>query len=116
MKADIKKRWVEALRGGKYQQGFNALHREGTFCCLGVLTDLYLQEMGESWVPIPIAPGCFHAFGKEYFTPDRTQKWAGLECGDPDIEADTLSLLNDGGKTFKEIADLIEKYIPGEEG
>lgn len=39
MDADLKARWVAALRSGKYQQGVGRLFNkhEGTYCCLGVL-------------------------------------------------------------------------------
>lgn len=39
MDADLKDRWVKALRSGQYKQGRNVLYREslGEYCCLGVL-------------------------------------------------------------------------------
>lgn len=43
MDLDVKKRWVEDLRSGQYQQGFGSLCQVSTttgavtFCCLGVL-------------------------------------------------------------------------------
>jgi hypothetical protein len=40
----IKAAWLEALRSGKYAQGTQYLHRDGHFCCLGVLCDLYVKE------------------------------------------------------------------------
>lgn len=42
MQPDLKKRWVKALRSGRYQQAHGRLmegHREG-FCCLGVLCNV----------------------------------------------------------------------------
>lgn len=43
MNPEIKTKWVEALRSGKYKQGKKSLRsREGDkYCCLGVLCDLY---------------------------------------------------------------------------
>ena len=35
----IKKRWLEALRSGKYKQAQGKLHDGKRFCCLGVLYD-----------------------------------------------------------------------------
>ena len=32
-----KKKWVAALRSGRYMQGLGYLHDHGTYCCLGVL-------------------------------------------------------------------------------
>ena len=41
MNKDIKKQWVDALRSGKYTQGFKFMRKDnGTFCALGVLCDL----------------------------------------------------------------------------
>ncbi len=45
MKADLKNRWLEALRSGKYEQATGALMAEiddGAvgYCCLGVLCDI----------------------------------------------------------------------------
>ncbi|MFO0452755.1 MAG: hypothetical protein ACK52I_29555, partial [Pseudomonadota bacterium] len=48
MKKEIAKLWVAALRSGKYKQGRHALHsikdNNETFCCLGVLCDIYQQD------------------------------------------------------------------------
>ncbi|NBQ68164.1 MAG: hypothetical protein EBU46_04735, partial [Nitrosomonadaceae bacterium] len=46
MKAEIKQRWLNALRSGKYKQGEGSLRQldnEGKpqYCCLGVLCDLH---------------------------------------------------------------------------
>ncbi len=45
MNPEIKKKWVEALRSGKYKQGKKVL-RSGNekFCCLGVLCDLLVPR------------------------------------------------------------------------
>ncbi len=45
MNKDIKKRWVEALRSGKYKQGTGSLCKLGRdnkprHCCLGVLIEM----------------------------------------------------------------------------
>jgi len=39
MDQEIKRKWVEALRSGRYQQGPQKLYdsHKNTFCCLGVL-------------------------------------------------------------------------------
>jgi hypothetical protein len=41
MDANFKKKWVEALRSGSYKQAQYGLQRDGGFCCLGVLCDIY---------------------------------------------------------------------------
>ena len=50
MNADLKRKWLAALRSGKYQQAKAALHRQGDgFCCLGVLCDV--SGLGK-WEPV----------------------------------------------------------------
>lgn len=46
MDPEMKKRWVEALRSGKYKQGKGRLHDEvhDTYCCLGVLNEI--EDLG----------------------------------------------------------------------
>jgi len=50
MKKAVKKRWVKALRSGKYRQGEFKLctrHKGGSkFCCLGVLAH---EELDAEW-------------------------------------------------------------------
>jgi fatty acid-binding protein DegV len=60
MDKDIKAKWLEALRSGRYRQGEGALRVDDKFCCLGVLPeslnstlgigeqDLELAEMNDS--------------------------------------------------------------------
>jgi hypothetical protein len=38
MDPEIKAKWVEALRSGKYQQEFGGLGKGTKLCCLGVLS------------------------------------------------------------------------------
>jgi hypothetical protein len=50
MKQEVMKKWVKALRSGKYKQCQESLCKinpddgSESFCCLGVLMDLYLQD------------------------------------------------------------------------
>lgn len=49
MKERVMKMWTRALRSGKYKQGRGALcsinnKNQKSFCCLGVLCDLYNKE------------------------------------------------------------------------
>lgn len=123
MNKDIKKRWVAALRSGKYKQGASCLKdHNGSFCCLGVLTELYLQEQGGSWkrrIPGMRATGfapIFKAPVKEtesIVLPKIVMKWAGLSNDNP---------FNVGAKNdkfekrrhvwnFSKLADFIEKKL-----
>jgi hypothetical protein len=46
MNKQIKQQWIKALRSEEYKQGQECLHNpsDNTFCCLGVLCDLYVKD------------------------------------------------------------------------
>jgi hypothetical protein len=104
MDKEIKGKWVEALRSGKYKQCQGILKRNDEYCCLGVLCDIVDPE----WT-------LTHAEESGYL-PDHIKKLAGLTitgmltgyvdgCGD-------LASLNDKAKyTFDQIADVIEEHF-----
>lgn len=137
MNQDIKQRWVSALRSGEFEQGTDNLRKGDKFCCLGVLCELAVQDgvinpPELSWESTEI-----YGYGKseeqEYANtgelPEVVAKWAGLVDEDildefsdepiadldPYISFDgsskTLSELNDSGKTFIELAELIEEKL-----
>lgn len=100
---DFKKRWVEALRSGKYKQGQYSLYSNGYYCCLGVaglMNGLSNEEMyNKSSLACPIY--------KEV-TPVPLD----------DCILNTLTGMNDGTgpessqrKSFYEIADYIEQNL-----
>lgn len=49
LKAKYKKKWLKALRSGKYEQGEGVLLYHGKYCCLGVLCDVVKDEMKEDF-------------------------------------------------------------------
>ena len=112
MKKSIMKKWVKALRSGEYEQGKGVLCRIGDkhdyFCCLGVLTDIYMQEIGDLNIS---------TLGKDIrydFSigdlPPKVRKWSGVKSGFGSFNQTSLSYLNDSwNKDFKEIADIIER-------
>lgn len=109
----LRKKWVAALRSGKYQQGRGQLKynpdRVARYCCLGVLCAI-LDPKEKTWN------------GEEGAPPARYNKMAGLRP--PDVDA--LVAMNDTGVwasepdphtgvcydaslcSFKDIADAIE--------
>ena len=123
MNLEVQKKWVNALRSGEYKQGREALKVKDTFCCLGVLCDLYSKEhnVGE-WVQrddfvdgfdykegdLPSANGIL---------PTHIMLWAGLKeknpvvSGSSRVRIERLSRKNDAGTSFSKIADIIEKEI-----
>lgn len=136
MKKIIKAKWLKALRSGKYKKAAGTLKVEGKgFCCLGVLTDLYAKEKGikDPWHKTKKGHSCSVKLKgeKEYclrsLLPEKVQNWSGIKDDNPQAGANTLSGWNDGEKTyttpdkksewlrepksFKQIADLIEKHL-----
>jgi hypothetical protein len=161
MKKKIMEKWVKALRSGEYKQCQETLCSvdyntgEKSYCCLGVLTDLYLKERKRQKKGRGIKG--FREFTKQDVAqyecsfnawevkkagklpedgslPDEVAKWAGwtdltsswmgrtYKTGTfqtPSGKVISLAELNDGadlfedipqkGKSFKQIADVIEK-------
>jgi hypothetical protein len=117
MKPEIKEKWLKALRSGEYKQGQENLHpKDGSFCCLGVLTDIYIKEIGRDWEE---DSSCYVFNGCGGLLPSEVMKWAGLESEEAwdntlrmsDEEYNSLSVMNDSGRTFEEIAEVIEREL-----
>jgi hypothetical protein len=97
--ADIRREWIAALRSGKYRQGKTYLrNRDGSMCCLGVLHH--------------VVTGMEPGFEVEGVGPPVCSK-AGLSDRLGDFDGGCLALINDGGTSFSEIADIIESNPPG---
>lgn len=107
MDKELKARWIESLRSGKFKQAQNTLCDGEGFCCLGVL--LTISNKGD-WN------------GSMYEIEDYDDDGEKIVCdGDMDgapcrifgLPGDTHSALitmnDDEGKSFLEIADFIEK-------
>jgi len=119
MKEEIMKKWVKALRSGEYKRAVTALCRENkngycSFCCLGVLIELYIQEKNKIlktkiyWKTS--YTGVLEFGGKNGFLPEKVKNWAGMNTNNGVYSyKDTLAKDNDNGKSFKQIADVIEK-------
>lgn len=126
MNIDNMRLWVAALRSGLYEQGREYLHEstddDHTYCALGVACEVadlrveedvkwtrdtiiykYGAEMHDMMAPIELAE--WLGIPYQYYLPDR--------CGDVQVTDDQghvryVSYLNDAGKSFDQIADLIE--------
>lgn len=123
MKKSIAKKWIKALRSGKYEQGTKALCYEADsirYCCLGVLCDLYREENGGRWKETAecVTQGrktinMMSFGGQNECLPEKVRKWAGMKSvvGNYDSRYDSLADRNDEGTSFKRIADIIEKNV-----
>ncbi len=122
MKPEVKEAWVKALRSGEYQQTTIRLRRNEGYCCLGVLCDIYhkqeqpLYQTGWQFVE----DGNYYMYNySSVVLPEDVKEWAGLNDVDPSFDEEEegeyslhiLSVLNDYGKNFYQIADLIEKHF-----
>jgi len=99
----MKKRWVEALRSGKYKQGSSFLQKSGSYCCLGVLADI---ETDGDWV--------WNEDEQAWEINERVDFLCDDLCSKAKLTDDTqyaLGTLNDRGATFEEIADWIEENL-----
>lgn len=107
-KQNIKK-WIKALRSGKYKQARGALRNRDDFCCLGVACDRFHDETGEGeWRKEEfserrefILP---HGSHQASYLPARVQRWLGIKNN-----GKWLANMNDNGASFEEIADYLEK-------
>lgn len=98
MKAELKAKWLAALRSGKYKQGAGSLYEEidDSYCCIGVLCDVMGMQKGKI--------ECF----------DGLVDWQTV--GGMRVEtASSLASMNDTGSSFTEIADYIEANIPADD-
>lgn len=97
MDAELKAKWIAALRSGEYRQCRDALVKDGGFCCLGVLHTV-----------VTGAPPIIDTWGMEQPKP--------LDIDLTHEEITDLANRNDGNKShiahsFAQIADYIEKNL-----
>lgn len=130
MNPQVKQKWIDALRSGKYEQGSEKLRSVSGYCCLGVLCDLYAQEHNTEWrfrdnkeTTLQLMDYWYYE-GESEFLPESVMNWAGLELNCPvvkiDVEEDDeepwfyregLADLNDSGYTFNDLSKLIEEQL-----
>lgn len=101
----IKRRWINALRSGKYEQGRRQLAVSGMdnntlYCCLGVLCELAVESK------------VIAAYDPEHGSlPDAVSEWANIEQFGNYGGKRTLAGYNDSGRSFKQIANIIERHF-----
>lgn len=101
-KKDMKK-WIAALRSGKYKQAKGELQNEKGYCCLGVACKVLISENKQYKID------GFLGGGLPDTQPD-SPDW--LKCINGKTYTsfgETLTVANDNlGYTFKDIADTLE--------
>jgi len=126
MNIKVMKKWVKALRSGKFKQTQGTLKQydskgNAKHCCLGVLCELYNDEMRKNKKKtLPETVKAYNNFypdgycsfdGHEGDLPKKVMKWAGLETNYGLYSRHKNSLVdwNDNGHSFNKIANIIEK-------
>jgi hypothetical protein len=122
MNQQIKQQWIEALRSGEYSQAQEELRVGDSFCCLGVLCDIYSKSKGANfWTETKRGSGCyyFESLPEQYefaTLPQNVSEWAGLHDDNPIVEYGeekvAISDLNDRERlSFNQIAAIIEDQL-----
>lgn len=125
MNEALKNQWVANLRSGKFSQGHSALATvDDKFCCLGVFCEIapevdreehpnggdvifkYKGSVDLFYLPTALADEYF-----EGLTNPPIELWGDLKFSDNGSQSVTLAQLNDGGFTFKQIADVIDYFL-----
>ena len=102
--------WLQELRSGKYEQGTNYLCCNDKYCCLGVAAEIFKTEQTE----IHIRKGLKYFDGYMSSAPNYVMEALCLykdlgETSSLTFDENALAKMNDQGKTFAEIADIIEE-------
>lgn len=130
MNPEIKERWVKELRSGNYKQTKDCLKDDDGYCCLGVLTDLAIQdgvidpwkvssdtERSVYFIPSVDEDNPEETWDEESVLPPKVRDWAGLDLKNPHVRlSESISSVpisdpNDNGYTFEQIADIIEEQF-----
>jgi len=101
MDANLKAKWIEALRSGEYPQSRLGLRNAEGFCCLGVLCDV----MGADWKSDGEVVVC--GIRQAGYLDDVLLKTVGFS----EETQEHLYNMNDGGMPFSKIADHIEANL-----
>ncbi len=106
MRDEILHLWTRALRSGKYKQTSGHLRNGDSYDVLGVLCSLYADYHG-------IILHLDGPFWKQNDLPVRVSAWAGINssCGFYDGMRRSLVKDSNAGKTFSQLADIIEIHF-----
>jgi hypothetical protein len=124
--AEVKRRWVEALRSGDYVQrrgrlAYQSHDGDNSYCCLGVLCELAVADgvidRTQATDGAEITYGAFDDYSTVGL-PRPVRAWAGLPVDGPQADrvvlddVTTLTRLNDtDGLSFRAIARVIEDNL-----
>lgn len=106
---ELLKRWIDALRSRKYKQGKGCLRsKNNTYCCVGVLCDLYDQTRWTSETNFLEQYEYNSPVGEFHQTvPTNIRNQIGLSDG----LFSSLYKMNDNGAKFYQIARKLERIL-----
>ena len=120
------KKWIAALRSGKYRQTRGRLNDADGFCCLGVACDVFDPTGWKQSFPHSAKIGVMHIHGSLNTMPsevvdfygfydclggvyDKLNCFGKLKIGNGVIYS-CVDMNDDRGMMFDEIADVIERH------
>lgn len=100
--------WLNALRSGNYTRCNGALHKENSFCPLGILCDISKLD---NWKKDPYS-NKHQYLGEINYLPKEVREWAGISHNEYVALSSYILCFNDSLKTpLLEVADFLEiKY------
>jgi hypothetical protein len=113
MDADVKAKWLEALRSGKYTQTRSYLKDSRGYCCLGVLCEIQDVEYEPGLDSEGAYRFDFRSFSENESQLDVRNNFPTEDflesVGLRSLFASDLAVYNDEGYSFEYIANWIEK-------
>ena len=105
------RKWIKALKSGKYTQTKLRLKSESGYCCLGVLCDL-IGDREWKGGKYRLKDGKFeqiysYGTGSNAYLPRRFQKELGINRR----EQEELSNINDNSNDFKKVIEKLNEYL-----
>jgi hypothetical protein len=109
MKKEIAELWIQELESGFWEQGKYFLEHTNTYCVYGVLANIAATYGVCSHTGNNI--GAFD--DSRYLVPESVVKWAELKTPNGALAGFKLPLaeMNDNGKSFKQLAQIIRKHV-----
>jgi hypothetical protein len=98
----VKRKWIKALKSGKYPKGAGYLGDSRGYCCLGVLALEMVPEYANS-----VDPDRVQVDGSKHYLPDDLTLLYGLSRD----EAGRLADINDSVETFEPVIRYIEANL-----
>ena len=109
MKRELFNNWIESLRSGKYKQGVLYLKRDNKYCCLGVLCEIAGLQYDEINKMFVYNGDKNPSYLPESFAIEIGMNYRGININNIFSSDKSLSCMDDTGKTFEQIADILEQ-------